>query len=126
MRKRIGTSLLLVAAILALPCWADKKKAAAEQYVVLYGTVFRDTGFALPDAGVELVPVVEPAKGSAKVKRMQTTSNGRGEFAFHLSTTPMSYVVRVSARGYQSQEKPVNVQSDDRIDLTFQLQPESK
>jgi len=126
MRKRIGTSLLLAAAILTLPCLADKKKAAPEQYVVLYGTVFRDTGFALADAGVEVVPVVESGKESVKVKKMQVVSNGRGEFAFHLPAQPMRYVVKVSARGYQSQEKPVTVQNDDRIDLTFQLQPESK
>jgi hypothetical protein len=38
----------------------------------------------------------------------------------------MKYLVKVSAKGYASQEKPVTVQGEDRIDLTFQLQPESK
>jgi len=123
MRKRT-TSLLLIAAGLAFPLLADKK--AMEQYVLLYGTVFRETGFTLPNAEVTVLPDMASAPAGAKVKKMNGVSNGRGEFAFHLPAVNMRYTVRVSAKGYQTEEKPVVVEGPDRLDITVQLQPESK
>jgi hypothetical protein len=38
----------------------------------------------------------------------------------------MHYVVKVAAKGYQGQQKSVAVQGEERADVTFQLQPESK
>jgi Carboxypeptidase regulatory-like domain len=124
-RKKRIISLLLLAAAFALPGVADKKKAA-EPYFLLDGTVFRESGFALPNAEVLVIP--DPAAGSppAKIKKMQAISNSRGEFAFRLPATPMHYVVRVSAKGYHNEEKPVTVEGEDRLDLTFQLHEQSK
>jgi len=124
MRKRTGTSLLLLAATLAFPGLAAKKKP--EAYVLLYGTVFRETGFALPNAEVIVAPDASSDTAAPKVKKMEAVSNGRGEFAFHLPTGNGRYIVKVSAKGYRSEEKPVAIQGEDRIDVTFQLDPESK
>jgi hypothetical protein len=34
--------------------------------------------------------------------------------------------VKASAKGFQSQEKSATVSGEERVDVTFQLQPESK
>jgi len=135
-KKRIGISLLgigvtLLAAAFALPGMADKKKAS-EPYFLLDGTVFREPGFALPNAEVVVIPDPAPDTPPVKVKKMQTVSDRRGEFVLRLPTAAMRYVIRVSAKGYQSEEKPVTVQGpgtaqgEDRLDLTFRLHEQSK
>jgi len=125
MRKRTGISLLLLATAFAVPVMAEKKKPP-EPYVLLYGTVFRDTGLALPNADVMVVPDPSSDAAAPKVKKMEAVSNGRGEFAFHLPTGNGRYIVKVGAKGYRSEEKPVTIQGEDRVDVTFQLAPESK
>jgi hypothetical protein len=123
MRKK-SISLLLLAVAFALPVLAARKKP--EPYVLLYGTVFRETGFTLPNADVIVVPDASSDTAAPKMKKMEAVSNGRGEFAFHLPTGNGRYIVKVSAKGYRSEEKPVTIQSEDRVDVTFQLDPESK
>ncbi len=125
-KKRIGISLLLLAAAFALPGAAARKKAAAEPYVLLDGTVFRDNGFALPNAEVVVIPDPGPEAAPTKLKKLQAVSDSRGEFAFRLPVLNMRYLVKVSAKGYRNETKPVTVQGEDRLDVTFQLQPESK
>jgi Carboxypeptidase regulatory-like domain len=124
MKKKTGISLLLLTAAFAFLAPAAKKKPDA--YVLLYGTVFRETGFALPNAEVIVVSDRSSDSAAPKMKKMEAVSNGRGEFAFHLPTGNARYIVKVSAKGYRSEEKPVTVQGEDRIDVTFQLDPESK
>jgi Carboxypeptidase regulatory-like domain len=124
-RKKRIISLLLAAAVV-LPGMAAKKKAAAEPYVLLDGTVFRESGFALPNAEVAVIPDPMPDAPPSKVKKMQTVSDSRGEFAFRLPMLNMRYVIKVSAKGYRREEKPVTVQGEDRLDVTFQLHEESK
>jgi hypothetical protein len=38
----------------------------------------------------------------------------------------MRYLVAVAAKGYQSQQKSVSVQDQERVEVTFQLDRESK
>jgi hypothetical protein len=38
----------------------------------------------------------------------------------------MHYIIRVKAKGFESQEKPVELAGEGRIDVTFQLHLESK
>jgi hypothetical protein len=125
-KKRIGISLLAVlTAAFALPSLGAKKKAA-EPYVLLAGTVFRETGFALPNAEVVVIPDPPPDAPRQKTKKLQAVSDARGEFAFRLPTGNMRYIVRVSAKGFRNEEKSVTVQGEDRLDVTFQLHEESK
>jgi len=125
-RKRIGISLVLLLATLHPLAGGDKKKAAAEPYGLVAGSVFRDPGFALPNAEVTLIPVPSPEGAAAKVKKMQTVSDARGEFAFRVPAASMSYTVKVTAKGYHSEEKPVTMAGEGRVDVTFLLHEESK
>ncbi len=38
----------------------------------------------------------------------------------------MNYAIVVSAKGYQSLRKPVTVEGQERVEVTFQLERESK
>jgi hypothetical protein len=125
-RKRTGISLLLLATAFLVPAEAAKKKAALEPYALLAGTVFRETGFSLPNAEIVVIPDPPPEATPPKVKKLQTVSDARGEFALRLPTANMRYTVKVSAQGYRSEEKSVTVQGEDRLDVTFQLHEESK
>lgn len=124
MALRISAGLILLLA-LAIAVQAGKKKDAPESYAILAGTVFQQSGYALPNATVTLVPVPH-AGAPAKVKTLQAISNDRGEFAFRVPAGSMRYTVRVAARGYRSQEKSVTSEGEERTEVTFQLEPESK
>jgi hypothetical protein len=124
-RKKRIISLLILAAAFALPGLGDKRKAA-EPYVLLDGTVFRESGFALPNAEVVVVPDPAPDTPRQKVKKFEAVSDSRGEFAFRLPTTGMRYIVKVRAKGFRNEEKSVTVQGEDRLSVTFQLHEESK
>ena len=125
-KKRIGISLLLLAAVFTLPALGDKKKEA-ESYFLVAGTVFQESGFALPNADVVLIPDPQPDAPRTKIKKLQTVSDSRGEFAFRISTIAMRYIIKVSAKGFQSGEKPVTIEGQEgRLDVTFQLHEESK
>jgi hypothetical protein len=129
MRRRRKTriiSLLLLAATSILPALADKKKAAAEPYVLLAGTVFQETGFALPNAEIVVTQDPAPETKHSKAKKMQAVSDARGEFALRLPVGNARYAVNVSAKGFRSEEKSVTVQGEDRLDVTFQLHQESR
>ena len=133
-RKRIGTrgvlvgvllpALLLVAFLpVAAPSPAGaKKKPAPDTYAVVSGSVFDDHGYALPDANVTLAADPPPAN----TKPMQAVSDARGEFIFHVPPGPARYTVVVAAKGRQTQRKSVSVQDQERVEVTFQLEAESK
>jgi hypothetical protein len=124
--RKSGISLicLLIAAIPLAA--AGKKKAVPEAYSIVAGTVFREPGFALPQAEVTLIPNPEQDGLPVKVKKISTVSDARGEFVFRVPAASMRYTVRVAARGYHGEEKTVNVQGEERADVTFQLHEESK
>jgi hypothetical protein len=125
-KKRIGISLLL-ALVASLPqAQAGKKKADPESYALVSGTVFRDPGFALPNATVTLIPAPSQGASAGKIRKLQTVCNSRGEFAFRIPPFSMHYLVRVAAKGYRDEEKPIDVEGEARVDVTFSLHEESK
>jgi hypothetical protein len=101
---------------------AGDKKKQAEPDTVIAGSVFRDPGYALPDATVTLVARDDPKH--KKIAQQETTI--RGEFVFHVPAAPVVYVVKASAKGLRSQEKEASVTGPDRIELTFTLEPETR
>jgi Carboxypeptidase regulatory-like domain len=129
-RKRIGISaaLLLIA---FLPSGATaKKKPALDDYAIVSGSVSTESGYALSDADVTLAPESQSGSSSekpaGKAKPLDAVSDARGEFVFHVPPGPLEYVVTVAAKGYRTQRKKVSVQDRERIEVTFQLEPESK
>ena len=130
-KKRIGTNLsvllaLLLVAILPVAA-APKKKPAPDTYAVVSGSVFDSSGYALPGADATLAPDVQaPGVQAQKVKPIEAVSDARGEFVVRVPPGPMHYIVAVHAKGYQSQQKTVSVQDQERVEVTFQLERESK
>jgi len=129
-KRRIGISLLfLLAAVVPLAANGGDKKTA-ELYALVGGTVFQESGFALPNAVVTLFPEPQAGDSPAKAKKMQAASDERGEFVFRVPAGAVHYTIRIAARvaakNYQTQEKSVAVEREERVDVTFQLQPESK
>lgn len=127
-KKRIGTKVALLGALLVLASLppataAPKKKPALEIYAVVSGSVFNDSGYALPGADVMLA---SEQTGSSKSKPMETVSDARGEFVFRVPPGPVHYTVTANAKGYHSQRKGVDVQDRERVEVTFQLERESK
>jgi len=125
-RKKRSISLLILAAVFAFPALGDKKKAA-EPYFLVAGTVFRESGFSLPNADVVVIPDPPPDTPRPKVKKLQTVTDSQGEFAFRLPADSMRYIIRVSAKGFRNEQKTVTVEGQEgRLDVTFQLHEESK
>ena len=124
MTKLTSFICLLIAAIPLAE--AGKKKVVQEAYSIVAGTVFRESGFALPQAEVTLIPNPQQDGLAVKVKKLSTVSDARGEFVFRVPAATMQYTVRVAAKGYHGEEKTISVQGEDRADVTFQLHEESK
>jgi hypothetical protein len=131
LRKRIGTSLtllpaLLLAAYLPLAA-APKKKPALETYAVLSGSVFKESGYAFPGADATVVPEDQTSGTVAgKTKPIEAVSDARGEFVVRVPPGPRQYLVTINAKGYKRQQKTVSVQDQERVEVTFTLERESK
>jgi len=125
-RKRIGISLLLLLIAIFPLAQAGKKTAEPELYALISGTVFRDPGFALPNATVTLTPNSSPGSSPTKIKKQQSVTNSRGEFVFRVPPAGMRYTVRAAAKGYRGEEKSVDVEGETRIEVTLSLHEESK
>lgn len=129
----IGSRLVLLSAVFILlaPLTAGGQKKPKNDtpadYSVIAGTVFREPGFALPEAEVVL-SAAPAADDTGKTKARKTGSfrtNGRGEFAFRVPSAEARYVVAASAKGYAKQQKTVEIHPGERVDVTFTLAPES-
>jgi hypothetical protein len=119
-KRRSGSRLAALLCACALMCSGAGKKQV-EHYAVVAGTVFRDSGFSLPGATVTLAPKDDP-----KAKKLQAISDARGEFAFRVPAAPATYVVRASLKGFHFEEKEAAVGDEGRVEVNFQLMPESK
>jgi hypothetical protein len=116
-KKRSGSALAALLLAVSLP--------AAKSYGLVVGTVFRETGHALPGAEVTLIANPENPQGK-KPKPQRQTSTMRGEFTFRVPAKPMRYNLTVKAAGYQTQTKSVTIQADERSDSAFLLEREKK
>jgi hypothetical protein len=122
------TAAALAALLFLLPAsfaaFAAQRKAPAS-YALIVGTVFRDSGMSLPGAQLTLRALGD-SQEARRFKKMQATSGGRGEFAFHVPQAPMRYVLSVKASGYREQEKIIEIPAQDGQDVFFRLDPASK
>ncbi len=90
------------------------------------GSVYDSSGRAFPRVEATLIPDPKPGSAPLKVKKLAAVSDSRGEFVFRVPAAPMHYILRVVAKGFDPQEKPVDITADERVDVTFQLEAESK
>jgi hypothetical protein len=60
------------------------------------------------------------------MKKLQSVSDSRGEFAFRVPPGAAAYVVRASLKGFQSVEKEASVSGEERVEVTLVLPAESK
>ena len=125
--RRIGSSVLLVLA-LAVPgtSYADKKQKAAEPYAVVAGTVFQESGRALPGADVMIAPDPQPGQSPVKIHDPKAISDNRGEFAFRVPVSAMRYTLKARMKGYEPQQKSVDIEGEQRTDVTLILSAVSK
>ena len=112
------TRFAFLAILLAGGVSAQRK---TETSSMIAGTVFRDPGFALPDAKVLLMSAGEKTK-----KLQETVSNYRGEYSFRVPAHEGKYVVRAIRKGYRPDEKEAAIQAEERIEVNLVLVPESK
>ena len=116
--RRAGIFVLLCVAI---GFAGDKKKPGQEPFALIGGSVFREPGYALPEAKVVLM-----LKDAPKGKKMETLTSPRGEFTFRVPPASATYILKASFKGFRPEEKEAVVTGDDRVDVTFVLVPESK
>ena len=126
-RKTSGSSLgllILLACASGAVCGSEKKAPPigdAEPHAVVAGTVFRGTGLSLPGATVTLA-----LRDAPKAKKLQSVSDGRGEFAFRVRPVEATYIVRASLKGFEAAEKEVSVSGEERVEVTLTMEPASK
>ncbi|MCS7023536.1 MAG: carboxypeptidase-like regulatory domain-containing protein [Bryobacteraceae bacterium] len=99
-----------------------KPAKKGNSYAIIAGTVFRDPGFAFPGVAVRLEPAPE-GKTSVKVKKMETVSDGRGEFVFRVPPAPMRYQLVFQAPGHVVEKRTVMIAGEERQDIYVTLQP---
>ncbi len=101
---------------------ADPQKGvkSGQAHALISGTVFREPGFSLGGAEIELQP--DP-KGntSVKVKKMKAVCDSRGEFAFRVPAAAMSYTLSFRAKGFQPEQRPVTISGEERQDVFVTL-----
>jgi hypothetical protein len=121
----VAGRFLLLAAFAGAALAGPKDKKEAAPYALIFGTVFQESGFSLPGAHVEIVPVRE-LQGARKFKRLEAVSDARGEFAFRVPVDEMTYKLSVKADGYLPQEKSVDAAGEVRVDVFFRLEATKK
>jgi len=116
---RLAAFLGVLCLSLAATAAADKKKPRAAQ-ALLFGSVFQENGFSLRGARVVASNADRPKE------KKETVTDLQGEFALRVPAGKGRYQVEVSAQGFLSASKTVEVAGDERIDLTFRLAPLNK
>ncbi len=131
-KRKSGTSLAGLACFLlaGASVWcvtplgaAGKKAEKPESSSVIAGTVFRESGFAIP--GADVILQAAGGDGLPKGKKLSFSCNLRGEFAFRLPAQEGKFVLTAAAKGYVRQQKPVETHPGERVDVTFTLVAES-
>lgn len=113
------SSLFLAALLFVLPLFAAGGNAS---YALIAGTVFREPGFALPGAQIELTVKDPPGQGK-RPKPQRAVSDRRGECTFRVPAAQAEYLLKVKADGYEGEERVVAVGGDERLDIFFTLKP---
>jgi hypothetical protein len=117
--SKLAGALWCCTLVLAAPGGPPQNSDAP--HAVVAGAVFRESGFSLPGATVTLA-----VKDAPKIKRLQSASDARGEFAFRVPPGAATYLVRASMKGFQPAEKEISIMDEERVEVTLTLLSESK
>ena len=135
MKTRTTTSstavlfLVLLSTFVSDGALAQDRKKTPASYSVIEGTVFRDPGFALPQATVVLIRKADSTTGKAasKEKKLnQTETTFRGEFSFRVPAERATYILKASHKGLGPQSKEVEIKGEENQEVSIVLFPESK
>ncbi len=120
-KKRTGASLLALFLCLCVP--GPGLGRQKPEPAIVAGTIFRDPGFALPGAEVELQAVSTPAR-KKRPRPAVVRTDARGEFAFQILPEPGEYKVTARARGFRPEERVVKLSGGpERHDVYLTLKP---
>jgi len=113
------TFILLIVTLVsaALSTAAPKKKRKDEPLALISGTVFRYVGFSFPGAKVSVV-----SQKNRKIKA-NTIAGLRGEFTLRVPAAGGPYTVKAEAKGFEPEEKAVEVYEGTKTTVTFRLKP---
>ncbi len=114
---RAWAVLLVLPLVLGALSAGPKKKRTQAPLGVISGTVFHESGLALRGAKVKAVN-----KDNPKLKG-EAVSDRRGEYAIRVPAVETSYVVTVTAKGFEAQEKTADVYEGQKSITTFRLTP---
>jgi len=117
--SKLAAALWCATLLLAAP--GGPPHNSDSRHAVVAGAVFRESGLSLQGATVTLA-----VKDAPKIKKLQSTSDARGEFAFRVPPEAATYLVRASMRGFQAAEKEVSIMDEERVEVTLTLFSESK
>ena len=121
-RRRVLSMALLLALCFNLPMAPglearEKKKGRITPQALLYGSVFQESGFSLKGARVVVTNAERPRE------KLEAKTDMQGEFAVRVPAGKGNYIVEISAEGFTSASKTVEITGDEHIDLTFHLSP---
>ncbi len=106
-------SLLLLA---ALPvCARDKKNR--QPGAVIFGTVFQESGLALPGANILAYNEASPKK------KYRGATNYRGEYRIRVPAGEATYVVGASARKFEKGRRTVKIYDMEQATANLILKP---
>jgi len=103
------------------------KEKELEPFALLVGTCTNDEGFSLAGATIRVEMQTNEEK-HGKVKKWQTVSDARGEFALRLPPGRHTFVVHGTRAGFASSQGTVSFVQDERqnIILKFELESSKK
>jgi hypothetical protein len=122
--RAIGFALLFTLLAASVAMAQKNSKQAGEPDALIAVSVFREPGFAL--AGAELQLSGASNNAAAKIKKLKASTGARGEYVFRVPAVASEYRLSVSAKGLKGQDKSVFIQGEERVDVTFMLEQESK
>lgn len=113
---------LLLGGLSVIEAKGKKKDVESEAYALLGGTCINEKGLSLPGVTIE-ANLQNSSEPKLRKKKWTTSTDGRGEFAVRLPAGKATFQVKASKKGYQSQEKTVGFNGDERQDLLFHMEP---
>lgn len=112
---RMAVTVLVSPAVLLAKEKKPKKSDKASDYALIKGSVFKEDGFSVRGARVTC------RKAGDTKPKWETTSGDGGEFAFRLPVGKMQYLITAEMKGFESVSKPVEIENDERQDISIIL-----